>query len=566
VALQVQALQRMRKHRLAFKRLRNATISCQSLRRAVFAKRLALSLRRERGAVLIQACWRRCRDMNAFAVKKRAAVRIQSTARRRACRKQYLIDLSDSKEQAKLENQVKALQAKLEAQEKALVSGAASGTVVERVSEPPAEILEALQALAAENAKLRMELDHVRSENNELRRENKQLRGQSAKSEWFSSMLRTSRQSGGSKGDEHHHHKDRSRKHDPPSGMSTPRLSTPRQPSKDPPSSSPAAEAADTPVAEGAELDGSARLHLPLSPFWEDVPCSGLPLLKSGSEVHIKLGANLLMIDDGKHLIWRKWMTTEGGYTLSQTFFIERRAALRTGGSKKSSSLALDDGAPEDGCLGLAFALRSAKTMRYLVMGGMWDRYRVQVSGEKPEDAMVFTFVPLAESASTPSATGDAGVAAEYAFGLRQLGENKMMKLRKDGYVGMSAVSEADTDINDETMAASLEYLRPCASYEIVVHDKLVGLAVSKDLPLRVVGFNSMSMAGDHVPGPAELTGRVKMGDIIATVNGQDIDGIPRQDALRMIACKRPVALGFRVSEDARLQVPARAGHRRGTT
>jgi len=108
-------------------------------------------------------------------------------------------------------------------------------------------------------------------------------------------------------------------------------------------------------------------------------------------------------------------------------------------------------------------------------------------------------------------------------------------------------------------MAASLEYLRPCTSYEIIVEDKLVGLAVSKDLPLRVVGFNSMSMTGEHVPGPAELTGRVKIGDIIATVNGQDINGIPRPDALRMIACKRPVALGFRVSDHRYAQALARA-------
>jgi len=180
--------------------------------------------------------------------------------------------------------------------------------------------------------------------------------------------------------------------------------------------------------------------------------------------------------------------------------------------------------------------------------GGFFDRCRVQVSGERPEDAMVFTFVPLVgDSAASPGVTDGEVAFAEYAFGIRKVGENLTLKLRKDGSVAMSAVSDSENDVQNSSLAASLEYLRPCSQYEIAVHDKLVGLAVSKDLPLRVVGFNSMDTWGsDHVPGPAELTGRVKVGDVIITVNGQDIDGIPRADALRMIACKRPVYLGFK--------------------
>lgn len=77
----------------------------------------------------------------------------------------------EHQEQAKLENQVKALQARLEAAEKGATSGA-----VETSAEPSAEILDALQMLAAENAKLRVDLDKYKHENAILRHENQELR------------------------------------------------------------------------------------------------------------------------------------------------------------------------------------------------------------------------------------------------------------------------------------------------------------------------------------------------------------------------------------------------------
>merc|ERR1712232_1466776 len=99
------------------------------------------------------------------------AVRIESAARCRACRQKYLVSLVEFKEQAKLENQVKALQASLEAQERESENRSRRNSM----SEPPAEILEALQMLAAENAKLRVELDRTKAENAELRSENAKL-------------------------------------------------------------------------------------------------------------------------------------------------------------------------------------------------------------------------------------------------------------------------------------------------------------------------------------------------------------------------------------------------------
>merc|ERR1712178_608220 len=63
---------------------------------------------------------------------------------------------------------------------------AQSGTAAPS-AEPSGDILDALQALAAENQKLRVELDRVKTENASLRQENKELRaGASKRDDWFS--------------------------------------------------------------------------------------------------------------------------------------------------------------------------------------------------------------------------------------------------------------------------------------------------------------------------------------------------------------------------------------------
>eukprot|EP00404_Azadinium_spinosum_P047297 CAMPEP_0180811494 /NCGR_PEP_ID=MMETSP1038_2-20121128/65464_1 /TAXON_ID=632150 /ORGANISM="Azadinium spinosum, Strain 3D9" /LENGTH=117 /DNA_ID=CAMNT_0022852887 /DNA_START=22 /DNA_END=372 /DNA_ORIENTATION=- len=105
-------------------------------------------------------------------------------------------------------------------------------------------------------------------------------------------------------------------------------------------------------------------------------------------------------------------------------------------------------------------------------------------------------------------------------------------------------------------MASSIEFLLPCSSYTITTEEKQIGIVVSKDMPLRVAGFKTVAQPdGQMAAGPAERSGRVRVGDIITSVNGQDISGIPRSDTVSMIACKRPVELGFMVNCDSGARV-----------
>merc|ERR550514_585970 len=84
------------------------------------------------------------------------------------------------------------------------------------------------------------------------------------------------------------------------------------------------------------------------------------------------------------------------------------------------------------------------------------------------------------------------GSATDYSFVIRLLGENKVLSLRKDGYVSMKYVADVDKDIVTETMAASIEFLLPCSSYTITTEEKQIGIVVSKDMPLRVSGFETV--------------------------------------------------------------------------
>merc|ERR1712099_118526 len=99
-------------------------------------------------------------------------------------------------------------------------------------------------------------------------------------------------------------------------------------------------------------------------------------------------------------------------------------------------------------------------------------------------------------------------------------------------------------------MACSIEYLLPCSSYMITTDESQVGIIVGKELPLRVMGFKTVSQDAHYLPGPAERTGRVRVGDLITSVDGQDISGLSRSEALKLITNQRPVTLGFTVASD----------------
>jgi len=553
--LRLQAARRMCRKRTAYLRIRRSVVVCQARRRGLLGRRHAAVMRRELCATKLQAFLRRISAMRRFARARCAAVRLQAVARRRSSRRHYLINLAEFREQAKLENQVKALQAKLAAQEQAANTAAPREPTV--VSQPSEEIMEALQALAAENAKLRIELERIRTENEELRRENQQMRaGQSTRSARLAYLMR-------SRAD------DVQRPAPPiqePAAVSQPNGWNHSSGDDHGVDGHDVVQAEEATAVKSEERRGTKtacsqasghQLYAPLSHFWQDVPFAGLPLLKSGSEIHIKLGQSVLMVDGkGKGLVWKQWMRSSPGYLRSMAFVIERRLEQRSGGGPRfgrGSLLAEPEeksfGPGDEGCLGMAFALRSALTSKYVVVGGLLDWYRMQVSGDKPEDAAVFTFVPMPDSgAASPACPGEAGAVVEYCFALRLLSERKMLSLRPDGSVSMVSISDSDSDIVTETMAAGIEYLRPCTSYEITVQEKQIGIAVTKDLPLRVAGFTSTGPAGPAAePGPAELTGRVRVGDIVSAVNGQDVEDLPRADVLALIAQRRPVTLGFPV-------------------
>jgi len=428
-----------------------------------------------------------------------------------------VVSLAEFKEQAKLENQVKALKAKLEAQERA-AANATSATSSE-ATQAPAEILEALQALAAENAKLHMEIDRLRADNDKLRRQNHQLRAsETTRGAWLASFTRSKK----------HMEDDRSVGRDNASdcdqeeqGGITPRESLPIP-------------------AEPAQQLLSLQLYPPLNEFWEDVPCRGIPYLQTGTLVHVKMGPNILLVDiHGKSLVWQAWMCNHTGYRSCMGFVVERCAEQKP--KQKRSSLwgssPKDEKGSQEGIIGDAFVLRSSWTKKYVKIGGFLDWYALQVSGRSADDATVFTHKPL--SCGGPNSES-------YSFALKLHGKDKYLSLQPDGSVSVDKVSDESVASN-HSLIAGFECLLPATSYDIVIYEQQIGLTVSKDLPLRVVGFKNVVLAPGRPPeaGPAEASGRVRVGDVITTVNGQDVTHWERQAVLSLINEIRPVTLRF---------------------
>ncbi|CAJ1395531.1 unnamed protein product [Effrenium voratum] len=531
IARRVQAIWRMNLARNVYRRIRRVILLCQARRRAVLAARRLHQLRRQRAATKIQAQWRRRRAMKELESARGAAIRIQALARCWLCRRHFQVSLAEFKEQAKLENQVKALKAKLEAQERAAAANANSaaansGDANSGEAQAPAEILEALQALGAENAKLHMELDRLREENDKLRRENQKLRAaDTARGAKLASYSRSKKYAD----DDHRGRGDNSSE----CGREE------RQDQDNSPRNAP-----ETP-AEAVTAVRSMQIYPPLNEFWEDVPCMGIPHLETGSLVHIKLGQNILFVDiHGKSLMWQAWMHNHAGYRNCMGFIVERcseqdqkqkakRSSIWGSSPKDASHRACHDGQS----IGDAFVLRSSWTRKYVKMGGLLDWYCLQVSGKSADDAAVFTYKPLY--------CGESSQAESYSFALKLHGKDKYLCLQSDGAVAMEKVGDVDSASNKPNLIAGLECLLPATSYDIVIYDQQIGLTVSKDLPLRVVGFKNVQNSGPPEAGPAEASGRVRLGDVITNVNGQDVTRSQREDVLHLINADRPVTLRF---------------------
>jgi len=511
----LQAQWRMHCKRAAFLKERASSIRCQACWRGFAARRRAHALRRVRCAVRLQACWHRHIEMRAFKHKKTAAIKLQSVARRVQARRAYLINLSDAKEQAKLENQVRILQERLKAHEKAA-----------KMQGTDTDVLDALHTLTEENKKIREDLERVRKENAELRRENRELRERESMKKDQLDFLRTN-----------HNHGSRSRS------------STPRPKGRGGKDRHQHHEAT---IPEKAQVKAPPVLYLyePQSHFWVNLPCADIPLQQSGVEVHIKLGQKLFLVDESKRLIWKEACE---GYRHTMEFVLERRIERQSG--TRSSFLGGSNGETPDadiimglgsqGFLGVSFALRSSSTGQYArVENSMINALRskgnrVCMDAEAAE-ATVFTFVPQEGSQQAESVQS-------YHFALRLLSENKALYADPGGYVFMKPMADEELHMVDDSMAVSMEFLLPATSYEITINDGPIGLSVGPEFPLKVIAFKDTP---EGTVGAGESNGRVHKGDLITSANGQSFEGCTRQEALKLINENRPLTLGFTAAHE----------------
>lgn len=114
LSVRMQALSRMRVKRVVFLHQRKAAITTQCWLRIILAKLYRRDLNRNHKATIVQTRWRVSRDVSSFQAKRTATVEIQKTARGALQRPKYRQALFEKKEEARLENQVLALQRKLE--------------------------------------------------------------------------------------------------------------------------------------------------------------------------------------------------------------------------------------------------------------------------------------------------------------------------------------------------------------------------------------------------------------------------------------------------------------------
>jgi hypothetical protein len=78
-------------------------------------------------------------------------------------------------------------------------------------------------------------------------------------------------------------------------------------------------------------------------------------------------------------------------------------------------------------------------------------------------------------------------------------------------------------------------------AYYVTLREPQLGLIVSHGMPLRVLGFKPTCSG----PGILERSGRVHKGDILSVADGRDLRLMSREDAVKTIASKRPIVIGF---------------------
>lgn len=104
--------------RRQYLRQRSAAIKVECWRRCVCSHRMLIRLRRKYKATLVQTHWRMAMAVTRLKANRRATITVQKIVRGALQRPKYRAALVEKREEAKLENQVLALQRKLEEAEK----------------------------------------------------------------------------------------------------------------------------------------------------------------------------------------------------------------------------------------------------------------------------------------------------------------------------------------------------------------------------------------------------------------------------------------------------------------
>jgi myosin V len=118
VAICLESLVRMLLVRRSYLWKRSAAIKVECWHRCIYAVRTLVRLRRNYKATLLQTHWRVAMAVTRLKANRRAAVVVQKIVRGALQRPKYRVALVEKREEAKLENQVLALQRKLEEAER----------------------------------------------------------------------------------------------------------------------------------------------------------------------------------------------------------------------------------------------------------------------------------------------------------------------------------------------------------------------------------------------------------------------------------------------------------------
>ena len=114
VAVVLASLARQRKATRVYQQMRLAAIVLENWNRRIMSKQTLRTLKRNFAATRIQSLWRLITIRPVFLRQRSAAVVIQAMVRGALQRPKYVVALHQFKEDAKLENQIQALQRKLE--------------------------------------------------------------------------------------------------------------------------------------------------------------------------------------------------------------------------------------------------------------------------------------------------------------------------------------------------------------------------------------------------------------------------------------------------------------------